>query len=210
MLSQVPEVEIKRMASKIPVNNISGKNTIIKYAVISIYINSKNSSGENVTTIIYTKVRLVDLFKANMLLKTDIIIPEKIDLLLSRKEIHIKSCNITVIIDAKPRATHLSQAARVRSNITMPIYTQLTVSVKNQLSINRDFIFMPKNASMSVFYYIIDSNTGAILIRNKFNIFIIFKKNTRLNVFTEFNDDKYFTVKITEYNLTLKPIKYTK
>ena len=113
MLSQVPGIKIKRMASKVPVNNISGKDTVIKYAVISIYINGRNSSGKDVITIIYAEVRLVNLFKANMLLKTDIIIPEKVNLLLFRKEMHIKSCNITVIINAKPRATHLFQAIKV-------------------------------------------------------------------------------------------------
>ena len=109
----MPEMEIKRMASKVPVNDINGKNTVIEYAVISIYINNRNNSGEDVTAIIYAEVRLVDSLKANILFKTDVMIPEKIDLLLSRKEMHIGSCGITVTIDAKPRAIHLSQAARV-------------------------------------------------------------------------------------------------
>ena len=92
----------------------------------------------------------------------------------------------------------------------MPAHTQLIILIKNQLLTDRDFIFISKNASVSVFYYIIDFNTKAILMRNKSDTLIIFKKNTRLGVFTEFNNDKCFTIKIIEYNFALKPTKYIK
>ena len=46
-------------------------------------------------------------------------------------------------------------------------------------------------------------------MRNKSDIPIMFKRNTRLDVFTEFDDDGYFAVKATEYDFTLKPTKHT-
>ena len=202
-------VEIKRMASKVPVNGVGGKDTVTEYAVVPIYINGRNSSGEDVTAMIHAEVRLVDSLKANMLFGTDVMIPERVDLLLSRKEMHIGSCGVTVTIDAKPRATHLSQAARVRSNTTVPAHTQLAVPVKNQLPTDRDFIFVPKDAPVSVFCHMVDSSTGAILVRNESDAPVMLKRNTRLGVFTEFDDDGCFAVEATEYDLALKPTKHT-
>ena len=123
VLFQMPKIKIKRIAFKIPVNGIGGKNTVIKYAVIPIYINNRNSFGENITIIIHAEMRFINLFKANILFKTDIIIPEKVNLLFFRKEMYIKFCNITVIINIKSRTIYLFQAAKVRSNIIISAYT---------------------------------------------------------------------------------------
>lgn len=100
----MPNARIRTMASPILVRDIgSNYYSINKYVLFKMYLLGKRN-GKDVWVKITREAYLVDGLKVKMLLGTDVIEPEKIDIMTSRNEAYIGLCDTIVPIDLKLRS----------------------------------------------------------------------------------------------------------
>ena len=96
LLEQALEIHIRTMASPISVRRIGTNHySINEYILLEIYlpgIRNRIDMRAKVTR----EAHLVDGLKAKMLLGTNIIGPEKIDIITSKNQAYIGSCNTIV------------------------------------------------------------------------------------------------------------------
>ena len=91
------------MAMPVPVSGISSnKHMTSEYIILSMYFLSQHSDGKWVLTKIKQEVHLVSGLKANLLIGMDIMGPELINLLMSKKQATIGSAGTTIPIDHHP------------------------------------------------------------------------------------------------------------
>lgn len=103
LLEQAPDIYIRTIISPISVRGIDSNHYSTKeYVLLEIFLLGKRDK-KDVCVKITREVYLIDGLKAKILLGTDIIRLEKIDIITSRSEAFIKLCGVTVSINLKPR-----------------------------------------------------------------------------------------------------------
>lgn len=108
LLEQMPNTRIYIMASLILVRGIgSNYHSINKYVLLKIYLSGKRN-GKDVRVKITRETYLIDRLKAKMLLSTDVIRSEKIDIITLRNEVYIDLYDTIVPIDLKSRSRDIT------------------------------------------------------------------------------------------------------
>ena len=74
--------------------------------LLKMYFSNKRND-KNIRVKIIKKTYLIDDLKTKMFLKIDIIDFEKIDIIISKNQAYIKSCDITIKIDFKSRSRNI-------------------------------------------------------------------------------------------------------
>ena len=86
------------MATPLKIKGISGNQyTTSEYVVATLRIHGQDKDSP-VEAVITRELHVVDNLETNILIGTDIMIPEKMDILLSRKSLQIGTCNVEVPI----------------------------------------------------------------------------------------------------------------
>ena len=89
------------MATPLRINGISGnQHTTSEYVVATLRILGQDEYGP-AEALITRELHIVDKLEANMLIGTDIMLPEKMDILLSRKILQIGTCNVDVPVQIR-------------------------------------------------------------------------------------------------------------
>ena len=95
------------MFSPITVKGIgSSKHLTAKYVVTPILFTSERD-GKPIEARLVKKAHIVQGLKAKMLLRINIMGPEKFEMSLATKKLHIGSCNVDVQISLKLRGRHV-------------------------------------------------------------------------------------------------------
>ena len=76
------------MANPLRVKGISGnEHSTVDYAILQIYIPGKDKQGEDTKAVMTREVHIVNSLDANMLIGTDVMVPERMDILLIEKKL---------------------------------------------------------------------------------------------------------------------------
>lgn len=109
------------MASLLRINGIAGnQHTTSEYVIATLQIlgTDKDSLVEAVIT---CELYVVDRLDTNILVGTDVILPEKIDILLLDKILQIGTCNVDVLVQLQVRASYQQHLFLVHAKATTTI-----------------------------------------------------------------------------------------
>src|SRR5436190_8957021 len=175
------------MATPLRINGISGnQHTTSEYVVATLRIPGQDKNGP-AEAVITRELHIVDKLEANMLIGMDIMVPEKMDILLSRKILQVGTCNVEVPVQVRVPPGFQQQLHPIHAKTTtvVPPYSVATIPIHSLSAIatalNQDFLFEPKELDhVSLFSHIINSSTEGILVKNSTSIPIKIPRNTRL------------------------------
>ena len=92
------------MANPLKISGIAGNQHITaEYVIATLRVLGKDKDGL-VEAVITCELYVVDHLDANILVGTDGMLPEKIDILLSDKILRIGTCNVDVPVQLRVRA----------------------------------------------------------------------------------------------------------
>ena len=200
LLEQAPNIHIRTMASPISVRGIgSNHHSTKEYVLLEMYLPGKRN-GKDVRAKITREAHLVDGLKAKMLLGTDVIGPEKIDLITSRNEAYIGSCDTTVAIDLKPRSQGITMKPVVADKETkLPPHSQMVVPVHHaSLPDDRDFLFEPTTEAVSLYAHLVDDSFHSVIARNDTDNPVVIPKHLRLGTVSEIDYDNCYLANFEE------------
>ena len=156
---------------------------------------------------------MIDDFRANVLLKVDILEFEQIILDINKRSIIFSICdNLIAIINFIFKNQRITNAIRSINQIIISFHFNLTISIKIReinLSINRDYNFDFKqnfqqlNLEKDFFNHVIDAHLIIVSIRNVINKSIILSKYTKIDMLYNFDEKKYYMTSFDNRHLTI-------
>jgi transposase InsO family protein len=174
------------MARALQVKGISGnEHSTSEYVIATIRIpGTEFKTSKAVEAVITRELHIVDGLDANILIGTDVMVPEKINLLMGDKKMQISSCTVTADIQVHIRSSyqrhehpvHAKQTTWIppRSVASVPIHSLNAVA-------DRDFLFEPVQLEqLSLFAHVVDAKTASILVKNDTSRSILLPRNQRL------------------------------
>ena len=185
------KVPIRKMATPVTVRGIgTNRHTTDEYAIIDIhFLGVKN--GKPAIAVLRREVHLVTDLKANFLIGTDIMGPEKFKIDFEKDEAQIGSCEVTIPVNIKSRTTPtaINKPVHLKKSTIIPPHTVLPVPIHSLSAMpsDRDYLFEPDDVHFSIYAHMINSDTEAILVRNDEDRPIKIHRNTRLGYITEMN-----------------------
>src|SRR5947207_1184585 len=145
-----------------------------------------------------------------MLIGTDIMLPEKMDILLSRKILQIGTCNVDVPVQIRVRPGYQQHLHPVHAKATtvVPPYSIAMIPIHSLSAITattQDFLFEPRELDhASLFSHVLNSSTEGILVKNSTSTPIKIPRNTRLGHLQELGVEQGLSASAflaTEHNL---------
>ena len=207
LLEQAPDIHIRTMASPISVRGIgSNHHSTNQYVLLEMYLPGKRN-GKDVRAKITREAHLVDGLKAKMLLGTDIIGPEKIDIIASKNQAFIGSCATMVDIDLKPRSRGVTMKPVVaEKTTTLPPRSQMVLPVHHaSLPDDRDLLFEPTTATISLYAHLVDGSFHSVMARNDSDEPVVVPKHLRLGTVSEIDYDNCYQISPMEADLAMLP-----
>lgn len=102
LLKHLPHQKISTMSTSLKVRGIgASKHESAEFAALSLYFPGKNDAGQLVYAALNCEIHLVKGLQANLLIGNDILSPEGVVIDISRKSALIRSCVVTISINAK-------------------------------------------------------------------------------------------------------------
>ena len=198
------------MATPLRINGISGnQHTTSEYVVATLRILGQDEYGP-AEALITRELHIVDKLEANMLIGTDIMLPEKMDILLSRKILQIGTCNVDVPVQIRVRPGYQQHLHPVHAKATtvVPPYSIAMIPIHSLSAITattQDFLFEPRELDhASLFSHVLNSSTEGILVKNSTSTPIKIPRNTRLGHLQELGVEQGLSASAflaTEHNL---------
>jgi hypothetical protein len=166
---QAPEIQRRTIATPVTVGGISeNKHTTDQYAIITIpMLRVDQETREPAITLITRELHVVKNLQANMLVGTDIITPEQMDVLLSQNVVSIGSCGVDVPVCALAHRSGTSHwTVHSKSTVSNPPHTATVIPI-HQMNLGHNAIFRPLEIDhVSLFASILSRETTGILVRN--------------------------------------------
>ena len=112
------------MASPLKINGIAGnQHTSAEYVIATLRIPRKDKDGP-AEAIITRELHIVDHLDANILVGTDVILPKKMDILLSDKILRIGTYNVDILVQLQIYASYQQHLFPVHAKATTTILLQ--------------------------------------------------------------------------------------
>ena len=160
------ELFVKIMTNLIIVRKIeSNKHEISKYVITLFYFLNENV----IVMLISREIYIVNDLKANVLIKINIMISEKIDILIYQAKAEIGNYNINVFINVRIKGRVVIYSIYVKKFIIISPHTQLTISIHYINFSNQDFFFEFDQLDLILYAHFVDFFLFAILTRNDSN-----------------------------------------
>jgi len=163
---------------------MGNQHMMSEYIIATLWILGKDREGP-VEAVLTCELHIVDKLEANMLVGIDIMTPEKMDILLSEKVLHIGTCRIDVPIQVQIRTGYQQHLHPVhtKSTTSIPPHSIMAVSIHAlpAFAANRDFLFKPNELDyVSLFSHVVNADVKGILVKNDTNSSVIIPRNSRL------------------------------
>jgi len=192
-----PELPIRTMAKPLPIRGIrTGKVHSQEYVVLTMYfpgIDSKN--GKDVLAKISREAHLTDDLAAKLLIGTDILVPKKVDIMISKKTGHIGSCGIDIKLEATPKKGIAKSPVCVIAGITIPPFASIAILIHHTATAeDRDLLFEPDDTPVTLFVQLANKDMKSVLARNDTNKLVLLPRNFRLGNLMDIDYDNGFPV----------------
>lgn len=197
----VPGIEIKKLASPIPVRGVGNKIVNSdEYAVVRIYVNG-TVGGLTRTACLTMEVHIVDDLKANILIGTDTMVPQGMSVDLNTKVCKFGKCQgletpVDVVTKSQPNSRRT-----IRNKAPVSIAPGATVEVpvayNGNIPEDRDFLFEPDCAqdfgpTGGVFAHIADSTISMVQVYNATATAVRLPRKAKLGTLFEYEQDGAF------------------
>lgn len=214
----IPNLEIKKMASSIPVRGVGNKIvSTAEYASVTIYVNGVIDGSQEMRTACLTmEVHIVDDLKANILIGTDTMTPQGMIVDLDARSVRLGKCQglkapIDVVARTQP---HSKRTIRTKAAITIAPGTTLKVPVAYNGAIpeDRDFLFEPDCAqdfgpTGGVFAHVVDHTISMVQVYNATVTPVRLPRKARLGALYEYEQDGAFLAAPTDAHLAVGNVK---
>ena len=184
---QNPTATIRAMARPLKVKGISGnEHSTADYVVLKLRIpGTDDKTKETVEAVVTREIHVVDGLEANLLIGSDIMVPEKMDLILLEKRLCIGSCNVSTAIEIRIRRAYQRHKHLIHSKSTTTILpntiTTIPIHGLTVAATDHDFIFeLAELDYLLLFSHVVNSGVTGILVKNNFNYAVTLPRNARL------------------------------
>jgi hypothetical protein len=187
-----------------------GKNKYAsaEYIVLPMFFEGKiHNRKKKAFAKIIQKVYLVDNLQTKILIRVDIIGPEKINIFTSKQIVYIGSCRIDIDIYTRPRSCQPIKAkVRAQKDIAIALYSTVSIPVYFNIKMEDlcNLLFEPGNNMISFYTYIVDRTVTKIVGYNTTDCKICICKNMYLRHVTDVDFDRYYKVPRDLYPLALQ------
>ncbi|KAI0997352.1 hypothetical protein K3495_g10831 [Podosphaera aphanis] len=181
----VPGVMIAEMPLPIPVTDNKGRMAMLE-----------------------RELHLVKSLKANVLIGVDILVPEKIDILLDEKIAVLHACDdIRVSLQITTRGRPLLNKVTLHKSTSIPPDSYMALTIKcEEIPDDRDFIFEPATLEeLSVCAHIVNHTFSDILVYNPTGRTVRLNHNSNLGRIKEYAGSGCYLVTAEELPLALNP-----
>ena len=142
------------------------------------------SANHDRTVIIHHEIHIVNELKVNMLIETDILISEQIDMFLSQCKAVIESCeNVELNINVTTLLNQINCLLLLNNQITISAYDSIIVQIKplQELLTDCNLLFKLKCKLADIYISIIDHTLTSIKVRNVSDKAMIISHHTSLS-----------------------------
>ena len=181
---------VRHMISPMKVCGLSStSHSVNEYVQLDIYLPSHGR-----TAIIRREIHIVDSLKANMLVSTDILVPEKIDVLLSQQKAVIGSCqSMEIPVHVITLSDHTNQTIQSNDETVIPAYGYTTVPIETlDLPTDWDLLFESDCNSAEAYTFIVNHILNRIQLCNDTNKAVVIPRHTQLGCIVEYEADGCF------------------
>ncbi len=209
MEANLPHAEIRTMASPAIVKGLGkAKHEVNRFVRTSIYLPGKTDIGEPVIGELTVDLHLVDDLKANILLGMDVVGPEDIDVITSKKHLYVGSCGMRMPIEIRPRGTEVRRAIKAKQDVLIHPGQQVSIPIHYHATLpERDLLFEPDESELTLYAHIVDSSVEAVLARNDSDVPITLTRKTRLGHIAEIPYDSCYLASSELAHLASRPPK---
>ncbi len=194
----LPQAHIHTMAFPARVRGIG--NNVYKtseYIIQEIFfLRGKDKEGRPATArTALRKIYLVDGLAAGMLIGNDVLVPEGIDLLFSKRVASIGSCGVEIPIEVRSKGPLIKRTINSKKTVVIPPNSSAVVPIYHLDLPDRDFMFKPiEDSTLALYAGLIDQSTRGILVKNAMNKPVYIRRNTRLGHLAELSTDRYYYI----------------
>ena len=192
--ANLPQAKIRTMASPAIVKGLGkAKHEVNQFVRTALYFPGKTDLGEPVSGEVTVDLHLVDDLKANILLGMDVVGPEDIDIITSKKHLYNGSCGIRMPIEIKPRGTEVRRAIQAKQDVMIHPGQQVSIPIHYRATLpDRDLLFEPSDSELTLYAHIVDSSVEAVLARNDSEVPVTVTRKTRLGHISEIPYDSCY------------------
>ena len=194
--SLLPDCTIRTMSTPITVRGLgSNLHQTAEYAIVPLYFQGTDSAGARVLAMTSPReIHIVDQLKANILIGMDIMVPEDIDIIVTRSIASIGSCKVEVPIEVKSVGKTVRLPVHAKQTTVVPPRSKARISVHHASLPDRDFLFEPADSLLSLYAHLVDSSVPAVLAENDTDVPITVPRNHRLGTVYDTDFDNCYLV----------------
>ena len=194
--SLLPDCKIRTMSTPITVRGLGlNLHQTAEYAIIPLYFQGLDSAGTKVLAITSPReIHIVDQLKANILISMDVMVPENIDIIVTRAIASIGSCKVEVPIEVKSVGKTVRLPVHAKQMIVIPARSEAQIPVHYATLLDRDFLFEPMDSMLSLYAHLVDSSVPAVLAKNDTDVAITVPRNHRLGTIYDTDFDNCYLV----------------
>ena len=183
------------MATPLKVRGIGTlKHELDKFVSIFLYFSGINLTNHPPNAHIYKKLHLVNRFKANLLVRNNIMATKRVIIDFANKSAMISSYQVPISVAARPRGRPVQRKVLVNRSLTISFKSEALVQfVCFSLSDDQDFLFKPIfHSYLTLFLHILNNLTYRVLVRNALHQPILLSYRQQLGTLTEIPYDNCF------------------
>ena len=188
------KASIRTMTIEITIRSIDvNKHKTKKYVISLIYFQKKNSFEKKIRACLIREIHLIENFKINILINTDIFTSENFVLDFKQNQTLINSCDVIIFITSRRHfKSMIHHMISFKKIIIIFSRFQLRVRIHHLIFFQkRDFLFESENINFSMYVHVIEFDIKSILLQNE--------KNKSIKVFRNFRFDR--VVKLNYFNV---------
>jgi hypothetical protein len=111
-----------------------------------------DKSGKEILAKIIREVHLTNNLAVKLLIRTNIIVPENINIMISKKLGHIRSCGTNILVKVSQKKGVPKSLVYVIAGLTIPVFASIVIPVHYLAAIeDRDLLFEPDNTLVTLF-----------------------------------------------------------
>ena len=202
---------IKKMITFIIVREIgTDKHFCDEYVIFIIFFRGTNAEKQKIRANFKRKIHIMNEFKTNILIKTNILTSKKFNLNFKNSTTMIENCRIIISITIKRRSNaDVDRIVNLKKIIMISPRSILSMKIHHlDISTKRNFLFEFNDVDFFFYAHMIDSQTTIVMIRNEKNKSFRISRNFRLKKTIELNYSNAFQIFFEKMKeLTIKFLK---
>jgi hypothetical protein len=152
-------------------------------------------SGKEVLAKITREAYLTDNLAAKLLISIDVIVPENINIMISKKAGHIGSYSTNIVVKVSQKKGVPKSLVYVIAGLTIPAFTSIAIPIHHSAAIeDRDLLFEPDETPVTLFVQLANKDIKTVLARNDSGKPVFLPRNFRLGNLMDIEYDSGFPV----------------